>query len=656
MKTVIKLNWLRITNFKGIKSLMVNFNDQTFIYGANEAGKTTLSDAWHWLLTGKDSLDREKFNIKNTVDTSLNRSNHEVEAGITVNGDKVTLKRILKENWVKPKAQPVAEYKGNVQEYFFNDVPIQAGEYQSKISGFLDESYLKMLTNPAYFNRLKWQDQRAVLVEMAGTISDGDVLDKIATLHNKAAIMNLTNILNSGKTFADYKKQISASKKLKKEALDKIPSRIDEVTRNLPEAVDYDAYQAQINEKLNAIADIDILINDETAAFNQLNKANNERQQKIHGLQFEVNSAENIIRSSHQKTANDQQLKINEAKNKVISITANINSKQLLVNSTQTRINTITEEKSGWLVKWHQENDRVLTYDDHAFTCPTCKRGLEPGDIEAQKQTLLLNFNEEQTKKKAAISEKGKGITIEITEATAFIETINTQLVALRSELAQAEAEVDAVNQPANATISIDQLIANDVNIMSLKKQIEALKAESIEIKPVDLTEKNAEKSIIQREINELQKAIAGKDQREKMNTRIVELRAEESELSQQIADLEGVEFSIAEFDKAKITETERRVNVLFGNGVTFKMYDYTVEGNPVDTCQAMRNGVPYNDLNTAGKVQAGLTIINALNKFYEVQAPIFLDNRESTSEIPSTDCQVINLVVSPGDSQLRVA
>jgi exonuclease SbcC len=64
---------------------------------------------------------------------------------------------------------------------------------------------------------------------------------------------------------------------------------------------------------------------------------------------------------------------------------------------------------------------------------------------------------------------------------------------------------------------------------------------------------------------------------------------------------------------------------------------------------------VPFSELNTAGKIWAGIDIINAMSSHYNVSAPIFLDNRESVTAIPDTDAQIINLIVSPADKKLRV-
>ena len=65
----IKIKKLSLTNFKGIKDLAVEFNNVTNIHGENGTGKSTIFDAFTWLLFGKDSHDSKDFNIK-TLDST----------------------------------------------------------------------------------------------------------------------------------------------------------------------------------------------------------------------------------------------------------------------------------------------------------------------------------------------------------------------------------------------------------------------------------------------------------------------------------------------------------------------------------------------------------------------------------------------------------
>ena len=56
----IKLNSLILENFKGISYFELNVDGKNAsVYGTNASGKTTLADAYFWLLFGKDSNGAE---------------------------------------------------------------------------------------------------------------------------------------------------------------------------------------------------------------------------------------------------------------------------------------------------------------------------------------------------------------------------------------------------------------------------------------------------------------------------------------------------------------------------------------------------------------------------------------------------------------------
>ena len=175
---IVKINKLKLTNFKGIRNLTIDFeSEESFIYGDNGTGKTTVFDAFVYLLFGKDSQDRTSFEVK-TLDKDNNvipKIEHEVEAVITVDDETIELRRILREKWVTRRGTTEAEFSGNETIYEWNGVPMNAGDYSNKISSIVDEKLFKMITNPAAFNSLKWQDQRNVLIDIAGHITDEDV-------------------------------------------------------------------------------------------------------------------------------------------------------------------------------------------------------------------------------------------------------------------------------------------------------------------------------------------------------------------------------------------------------------------------------------------------------------------------------------------------
>src|SRR5690606_36550718 len=166
----ISIKKLSLSNFKGIKNLHIDFAEQTNIYGANGTGKTTIFDAFTWLLFGKDSQDRKDFDIKPLDENGspIQKIENEVEATIIVNDQELTIKRIHREKLLNNEKIADLEFSGNVSVYFWNEVSMSAKVYQSKINDLLDESVFKLISNPLAFNNLKWQDRRKVLMGIAG--------------------------------------------------------------------------------------------------------------------------------------------------------------------------------------------------------------------------------------------------------------------------------------------------------------------------------------------------------------------------------------------------------------------------------------------------------------------------------------------------------
>ncbi|MEG0188114.1 MAG: ATPase, partial [Algoriella sp.] len=87
---------------------------------------------------------------------------------------------------------------------------------------------------------------------------------------------------------------------------------------------------------------------------------------------------------------------------------------------------------------------------------------------------------------------------------------------------------------------------------------------------------------------------------------------------------------------------------------VTFKLFEEQVNGGLNPTCITLVNGVPFGSANTAGRINAGLDIINTLCKVNEISAPVFLDNRESVTKLIPTESQIISLIVDPKQETLK--
>ena len=178
MKT-IRLKQLKINNFKGIKALKLDFgtDGNNTIYGANGSGKTTVFDSFTWLLFGKDSQGKSDFEMKplDQENNIIHNQEVEVSAELLIDGEVVELRKVLSEKWTKKRGSETAEFTGNETNYFFNSVPLTQKEFTFKITNIVEEYIFKVLTNPIAFVSLKWQEQRVILLEIAGIPSDAEI-------------------------------------------------------------------------------------------------------------------------------------------------------------------------------------------------------------------------------------------------------------------------------------------------------------------------------------------------------------------------------------------------------------------------------------------------------------------------------------------------
>ena len=670
MKT-IQIKQISLTNFKGLRNQIINFEKNTDIYGANGTGKTTIMDAFLWMLFGKDSTDRKDFEIK-TLDkfnVAIPKIEHEVSAVIMVNDIEIQVSRILKENWVKKRGSETTEFSGNVTEYYWDGVPMQQKAFQEKVSMILDETVFKMITNPLAFNALKWQERRKVLMDIAGAISDTDLAA------GNSEYEKLIAQLNNGKTLAEYEKQILASIKKAKEDLKGIPTRIDEVSKSKPEAYDFLNLRVGLGLKEKALSKVDEEITDSTKAFDNKLQTINEKKTKANSLKSEIdiikiNTRTAIENSLKPDTSTLDNLKRNleTKKGELSSYENGLNTLSTKVTSINGQIESINGKVATLRTDWQVENAKELTFNDNDFHCPTCKRDFEAGDVEGKKAEMLTNFKTKKQNTLAEINSRGANLNNEKaaleTELKGLQERIKTgkdSIENFKTEIKKIEGsiEVETSKTKATATIDKDSLVRESLiknsDYQSKVHELETLEVNIEDAPIVDNSELKTQRAVIVQEIDNIKSNLRNEEQIKAVDQRIAELEKEEKALSQQIAEVEKTQFAIERFNKLKIDTLEAKINEKF-KFVNFRMFESQINGGESECCDALIDGVPFSDANTASKINAGLDIINTLCEFYEVTAPIFIDNRESIIDVIELNSQLINLIVSGEDKKLRVA
>ena len=170
----------------------------------------------------------------------------------------------------------------------------------------------------------------------------------------------------------------------------------------------------------------------------------------------------------------------------------------------------------------------------------------------------------------------------------------------------------------------------------------------TVDAKPVDVSELTGKKAEVNQAISDLITRLAARDAIKRAEDEIQRLEEKRVAANQALTELEGQEFVAQDFQKAKDAALLTRINGMF-KVVSFSFIDSQLNGGEKLTCVCTVNGTPYPDVNNAGKVNAGIDIINAICKSKGLCAPIFIDNRESVCNLIPTESQIINLVVAPG-------
>jgi len=640
----ITLKKLTLRGFRGVVSESFEFiGRETFIHGRNKAGKTSLYDAFLWVNFGKDHLDRSDYQLKtrDLLGNTKPKTECEVEEVLDVDGKITTLRRVYGENWVKPKGEAEEVFKGNTTTYYINDVDVPKSEYDAFVLGLCGEKVFKSITNPHYFPSLSKDEQRALLFSMAGEITNESVA---AT--NKAFQELLTEI--TGVSFDSFRKELAAKKRRIKEELAGIEPRIDELKRTMPEIPDLDAINKELEEKKGKIELVEMSISDIAKQSESVQKERLEWQGEINKLELE-NQQLGFEETQKQSQA------IQEVKRKIDVVKSSnleVENKEAQRKQKVVSLNKEKDEKLEIIAQYRKEyqniNAETLTFPEGAFECPTCKRLLEPSDIDAKQAELVANFNNEKARRIEENKKKGLAIKTRLDEIEKELEQLvvpveaekftGTKLDILNEELVKVSQPIPLTEKQNENQGKINWFrskLNEEVNLQGNQRFIE-------------------EKNQLQGEIDKLKERLALKDVVENTNTRIKQLEGQFKTLNQELAHLERKEFTLKEFEFAKNTEYEVRINQMF-KYVKFKLFAQQVDGQIIPTCEAMIDGVLYSTLNNADQYKCGLDIINTISAYNDKYAPIWLDNREGVTEIPEMTAQVINLVVNPEKQKLTI-
>lgn len=541
---------LTLENFKGIKAFTLDATGQNVdVYGSNGCGKSTLFDAFTWLLFGKNSHDEKDFGIK-TLDENgevIPRIDHKVTAVIEHDGRQIELTRTYKEKWRKQRGAAEAVMVGNTTEYAYGPVgaatPISAGEYAKAINGLIDEKIFKLITDPLYFNeRLSWQERRQLLMQLCGAVTDEEIVKDNADLEE---VLNLA----AGRDLETTKKGVRAAIRETNQKKDEIGPRIDECRKglvdiNLASLDDARIDVKTIPERIEALRQEKM----SKSAMDQKVKA----QEELATIKAKIVALKSARETKHQeelRTLMQKEMEAGKAVSEQQVVCDKVNSQ---VAEAQAALKRIGESVEALRNRFREVFSRVYTKIPIDTICPSCGQNLPPerakkakaamekdeADFKQQRAELLKKIREEGKAKKADLESKQK----ELTDLEMKAKDADEELAlrrdfrdefATRAKLLKvadpSEEEVRLIQQAMDIKAHMDQP-EEDPSLAQYDQKIEKLTAKLDVAKAI----------------------IAAADRNNQLNARIRDLLTEEKALSMHLIDLERQLYLCEQFVREK--------------------------------------------------------------------------------------------------------
>lgn len=634
----MKLLKLSLTNFKSIRQSSFEFDGENkIIFGDNATGKTTVFDSMCWLLFGKDSLDRSDFEIKTLVNGEpIHKVNHEVEGEfINDDGTQFTLKRVYREKYSNPRGGDT-KLTGHTTDYFINDVPVKEKEYKAYINNLISDDVFKLITNPLYFNeQYSWQNRRKLLLEMCGNVDDETVI------RNHGELRKLLSILN-GRTVEEQKKIVAAKKTAINKELDMIPVRIDEAIRNKPEVQsDKDKLKADIETFNTGINQLE-----EEAAVIKNGLKETEVKSKIRNIKRTIDERRNQVLSDYDKEKTRLRGEYELALKKLKSIEQERD--RLVDHNYETGKDIERENKRIEKLKEEFNAFNAQEFDD--VNCPTCGQPYP----DAKREILKEAFN---MQKATNLEEWQKLIDSAKNMKNSYIQQEEIVAVKIDGLTNQVEEQQQDYERKFKAYEELEQPDINKDSVyIDLQAQLFLLESE------LDDTDTTNSYEAINKDIEEMKskrtQLVDELNKHELIGTideRVKELERKQQQLANDKNELDEAMFLMDEFIKAKVDMLEQSINSHF-EYARFKMFNVLVNGNIEECCETTYKGVPYRSMNNAARMNVGLDIINALTKYFKVDAPVFIDNAEAVTSFIPCHSQVIQLFVDATFKELTVA
>ena len=654
MKKII-FKSLSLLNFKGIRNLHVSFGENlTVISGRNAAGKTSIADAIMWVLfdVGYDGnkLEPKTFDKNHEI---IKEIPHEAELTLLVDGDQIVLKRSLSDAWKGDKCT-------NTYKYYVNGDVTTAGDFKKVVESICPDSVFRRISSATNFCSLPWQKQRELLESLADKYTTQDI-----TQGDERFDFVVEELKK--KSIADLIHHIKYKRKEVQKQLDSVPVRLAELNKSLPEAQDWDALSTEksnLNDKLVELAN-----------KMQAIRIGGADKVRYDGILKKIEFAEKRKRNMEQGAMNLATEQATKHQSDVITTNIAVKKAQSLVDDLKATMRGYTESEIHAKDKKEECERKVVdinnrldelsksrwSWNAEDGICPHCGQPLPAEDVERIKKESKDRFNERKSNASKKIQEEFNGIQQEYTDAKNLLEKLDNDRMVTTNQLMKAnktlkEAEFKKLEVDAEKPKTYEQILAEKEEYQQVVKEIADLQAELN--KPSASSDENAkilaelekEREPIGIRYNEVLELLATKETYDRISELIEKAKQDKESYQNQLDELDEQLDLANEYNKKSCQLLEENVNGHFSY-VKWSMFTQDLDGNMKPYCECYHDGVPYSRLNGAAKVNAGIDIANTFSRFYQVSAPMVLDECESVNDpIYSGDQQQIRLKVTTDD------
>ena len=645
----MKLLRLTLDNFKGTKHFSLDLPEgcSAAVYGENGTGKTTLADAWCWLLFGVDSKGQsDSKNGGFQVSTKgTNGLDYSVSAVIELDGRTHTLRRVYREEFSRKNGESEKGQAKNHTDYYLDDTPLKT---KKQYDAFIDTLFPsreigRALTIPSYFPRdLEPGSRRELLLKLfSPEITEDSVMDRHPELVRLRTYKGY-------KTVEKYRDWAKAQRTAVNKELDSIPGRIDEANlakrEEVPTPEDDAVFQRLQAEKAKLAMKISA-IRSGSAQMDAIRRKSeteallSERRATYMGKFLHANDALNADAQALRKEISDKERAVFLLKRKK-------EERILFMEGIRKEIDHLGEEWQEWQGK---------RFDESSTVCPTCGQSLPPEQIQEARE----KFNLTRSETIRQIEEQGTQLRERLKRDSVAVKEEQKTITAAEQELAVLQEKLDKLA----AAIVTPPPFEETEDFRKLTKEIEGLRQEeailkvSAEKQLAPLLEKE---ETIQQRLDELARKRLNVEMNRQQEQRIRDLLAKQKELNLQLTTLDDGLTLADQFIRLRAMDLEEDINSHF-EVVRWKLFDMQVNGGVKTCCEAMAdndNGifVEYgSNLNDGRRIQAGVDIINAITKATGVTAPIWIDGAGELTKKLNTQSQCVRLYASEADKALRV-